>query len=169
MGWRNPDFEQQRLFFAAGACLAVLALTACTAPQESTNVGGPSPGGAQIIHASHDDCEIIAEVGKAKFQWGADTPTAALYSTYDQPGGGSYVEDCDWGKFGLGTPKQGGPDSESGFTIARPAYSGDRATVEAQSFVRSKGFSPFMQTMTCTLEKRKGHWHLIGCALNAIT
>lgn len=149
-----------------------MAVTARAAQSEAIQDNGSpksATGDAQVSHASSDDCEIIVEVGKAKVNWGFAGAEYAFYPVFDLPGGGTYVEDCDWHKFGVGAPTRGGPDSTSGFFITRPFCAGDQATVHFQYFLKGKNGASFMEAETCTLEKREGRWHLLKCDLNAIT
>lgn len=125
--------------------------------------------------ASADDCAVIAEVGKRELNWSAtNAPQAFFYPRYDVPGGGAYLEDCSWGELGLAAPPIGRADSPMGFIITRPVYTASGASTYFQYSVvaipadNGKQISPFLERKLCTLEKRAGGWHLIGCKLNVV-
>jgi hypothetical protein len=129
----------------------------------------------RITHASADDCAIIVEIGKAKMRWGDKAPNSDFFPTFDNEGGGIYVEDCVWKDFGVADPVIGTPNSLQGFFISRPEYSGTKATTEFDQVVRpvpgldGSSVAPFMEKDRCTLEKIGGRWRIVECKMLAIT
>jgi len=149
------------------AFAAVLLLPAAASAQSAQ----PQPA-APVAHASADDCEIIVAVGKSELNWGTAPPAQAFYPAFDRQDGSPWVADCAWKNFGAADPVIGTPDSPSGFSISPPVYSGDTASVDLHTFIappKGQHYAPFMSIEACKLERRLGHWRLIGCSLRAIT
>jgi hypothetical protein len=168
---RQPRSEIYGLT-SLGVMAAVLA--SCAAPHPSTAPGRAAIR-ARVERASTDDCAIIAEIGKSELHWsGAVAPQAPIYLTFNTPDGGSYVEDCPWGKLHLATPTIGTPDSAMGFFISRPVFSATGASAYFQYSVApiatadGKKIPPFLERELCTLEKEADRWHLTGCKLTSI-
>src|ERR1700722_415998 len=111
------------IFTLAGFAVMATMFTSCAAPVPSPASGGPTARSA-VEHASADDCAIIAEIGKSELHWSVtNAPQASFYASFETPGGGSYLEDCEWEKLGLAPPLIGTPNSPMRFFITRPAYS----------------------------------------------
>jgi hypothetical protein len=127
-----------------------------------------------IVHASHEDCEIIVEIGKAKAAWGAAGPDEPFAVDGPQPDGSIYRQDCPWSDFGVGAPTAAtyAPGTQD-FGIEKPVYSADGKAASARlNFVvinAKKGVAPFASGSTCTLVKIEGHWKLQDCTQNFIT
>jgi hypothetical protein len=155
-----------RLFFgiAAGAI-------ACATMSEPTFAVNPQP---IITHASHEDCEIIVEIGKAKADWGPNGPNQPFAIDGVRSDGSIYREDCTWRDFGVGNPTAAsGKPGTSAFGVDKPSYSSDGNTATtALDFVvigQAGGSPPFMSVLTCTLDKVSGHWKLRNCEQELIT
>ena len=157
-----------------GRVAFVIALLGIAGAQ-AADTGGQRAQPEAITHASADDCAIIVEIGKAKMGWGDKAPTPDFFPTFDNEGGGTYVEDCVWRDFGVADPVIGTPNSLQAFYISRPQYSGTKATAELNQAVRPEpgpdgsSVAPFMEKDRCTLEKVDGRWRLTECKMLAIT
>ena len=163
------------IFTLAGFAVMATMFTSCAAPVPSPASGGPTARSA-VEHASADDCAIIAEIGKSELHWSVtNAPQASFYASFETPGGGSYLEDCEWEKLGLAPPLIGTPNSPMGFFITRPAYSATGASAYFQYSVApvsapdGSKLSPFIEQELCTLEKHAEGWHLVRCKMTAIT
>jgi hypothetical protein len=127
-----------------------------------------------VERASADDCAIIVEVGKSRMNWGVAPPDSAFYPEFDREGGGTYLEDCAWKKFGVAEPLTEAQKPGKGFFITRPRYTGTTATVDLQYFISGpivdgKQLPPFISVETCSLEKQGDRWQLRECKLKLIT
>ncbi len=146
--------------------LIALAMLALAAPA----VAAPP---APVIHASADDCAVIAEVGKHALDWGAKPPGYDFFPEIPLDGGGTFVEDCPWAKLGVAAPIIGSPKSSTGFAIFRPVYdaSGSRATMLLSTSMRVIGSDapPFLQMQACVVAKHDGVWRFVKCTTSAIT
>ena len=163
------------IFTLAGFAVMATMFTSCAAPVPSPASGGPTARSA-VEHASADDCAIIAEIGKSELHWSVtNAPQASFYASFETPGGGSYLEDCEWEKLGLAPPLIGTPNSPMRFFITRPAYSATGASAYFQYSVApvsapdGSKLSPFIEQELCTLEKHAEGWHLVRCKMTAIT
>ena len=130
-----------------------------------------------VVHASADDCAIIAAIGKAELGWGLKSPGDwPFFPDYDLAGGGSYVEDCRWGALGVAAPTLGSPDSMRGAAVARPVYGpgGLTATADLTTTMRAKDpdgrpLPPYLEDRVCRLERRAGAWRVVSCDTTAVT
>lgn len=128
----------------------------------------------RIVHASHEDCEIIVEIGKAKAAWGPKGPNEPFAIDGVQSDGSIYREDCPWKELGVGAPTAAtGEPGTSGFGVDKPSYSPDGNTATAAlDFVvigQKNGERLFASVLTCMLDKFDGHWKLRDCRQKLIT
>jgi hypothetical protein len=126
-----------------------------------------------VVHASADDCKVIAEVGKAELDWGVNPSKSRFYTEYVLRDGLAYVEDCPWRELGV-APSVGQTESEASAYITRPKYAGDKASVElGYAIVPRSGhdrkIAPFRSRQSCTIDRSKGRWHFVGCRIEVIT
>jgi len=128
-----------------------------------------------VEHASADDCAVIAEIGRGALSWGEIQPSYDFFSEWDTPGGGIYVQDCDWAALGLSAPRAGSPASMRAFFITRPVYVGDRAHATFQVTLREppgpegRTYAPFISEKHCELIRKRKTWKLVACRQGPIT
>lgn len=147
-----------------GTCLAALA--AIPFPPLGT-LAQSAPDAS--VHASAEDCAVIAEIGKNQLKWreGArDLPMTAA----------SFGADCDWKAFGTAgpaiVPVDPGPYYEGlRLSFSRPIYSADgrQATVEYGVGGNAGPKTYFYASYKCSAEKRDGRWQFVACKLGIIT
>jgi hypothetical protein len=112
-------------------------------------------------HASADDCEIIAAVGRAELNWDK-APQDTKFLPDQQQG---YAEDCPWNELGV-SPKLDGYSTRHAL-IGRPFYySGNMANALFDLIIDppKPGMLPSGSREMCTFTKLSGHWHLQGCS-----
>lgn len=127
-------------------CWSLLLLLGCSQEQHG------------IEHASGDDCEVIAEVGKVNDNWESGGRTQFVP---DWPG---YVEDCRWKTLGVSPLLS---KAEIRETITRPLYTGDTATATFQ-LILPPGHGSFVYRHRCTLTRGTGHWKVQQCEIQQI-
>jgi hypothetical protein len=157
-----------RVFLVAAFAVPVRAEESTTPPKDQTTM--PQP----VERASADDCAIFVEVGKRVMNWGAKPPDYAFEPEWDRDGGGTYLEECPWKELGVAEPLTKAQQAEKSFFITRPKYSGAEATVDVEfsisgRIVDGKKTPPFIESDTCTLEKKDDGWHVVECKLKFIT
>jgi hypothetical protein len=142
---------------SSGMAVAVVVIACCT-PMSKAEA-------PIVLHASADDCEIVAAIGKEKLNWGAKPPTAVFYSVHEGPRGSQYIQDCDWKKLGVAVPLTDPSASQGGFHVSRPEYRGDLAKTYYSFTIAPTPFQTraFASYEKCALEKRAGHWRLLRC------
>lgn len=130
--------------------------------------------GARVIHASADDCKVIAEVGKAKLDWAAEPGEYRFLTRYILHDGEPYVEDCPWHELGVApVPEQSATDAFA--YITRPTYSGDEASVEIGCSTipgpgkKGQTVASYSSRQRCAVHRSNGRWHFVGCRTGPIT
>jgi hypothetical protein len=157
-----------RVFLVAVFAEPTQAADSGAAPKDQTAM--PQP----VERASPDDCAIFVEVGKNIMNWGAKPPDYAFEPEWDRDGGGTYLEECPWKELGVAEPLTKAQQAEKSFFITRPKYSGAEATVDLEfsisgRIVDGKKTPPFIESDTCTLEKKDDRWQVVECRLKFIT
>jgi hypothetical protein len=125
-----------------------------------------------VERASADDCAVIVAIGRAELGWSdRSPPDPDFFGEYDRPGGGTYMQACDWRRFGVLAPRVGGPPSQRGFSISRPNYAGGKATATLDVFVRAQNqtLAPFRMQKHCEVTRRGRAWVLVACRQGLIT
>jgi hypothetical protein len=125
-----------------------------------------------VERASLEDCAVVVAIGRAELGWsGKRGPDHDFFGQHDRPGGGTYLQACDWGRFGVVAPRLGTPQTQRGFSVFRPRYAGDRATATLDVFIRAQGqkLAPFRMQKTCELSRHGRAWVVTACRQSMIT
>jgi hypothetical protein len=120
------------------------------------------------VHASAEDCAVIAAIGKAKLGWGAHAPENLLSR-------GSFGQDCDWARQGIVGPSVA-PASDSPYyqglrsSFSRVSYGpGGLASIDYGVGGNAGPSNYFSAGYRCTLSRKAGRWELIECKMRYIT
>ena len=120
------------------------------------------------VHASAEDCAVIAAVGKARLGWGAHAPEYLL-------GRNSFGQDCDWAHLGIVGPSVAAA-SDSPFyqglrsSFSRVSYGPDgQASIDYGVGGNAGPSNYFAAGYSCTLSRKAGPWQLIACKMRYIT